>query len=58
MSNALNPIFADMLNDAADRLLAENRLRAILAAYERAQKDPQVKIPTYLVAALEAAKAQ
>lgn len=48
-------LMAGILNDAADRMLAENRLRAILAAYERAKLDPQTKLPSYLMAALEAA---
>lgn len=56
MGDALNPLISDILQDAVDRMLLQNRLRAVLAAYERAQKDPNVKIPTYMVAALEAAK--
>ena len=48
-------LMGGILNDAVDRMLAENRLRAILSAYERAKLDPQTKIPSYFMAALEAA---
>lgn len=46
----------EILDAAVDKLLTENRLRAILAAYERAKSDPQTKLPSYFMAALEAAR--
>lgn len=56
MANALNPLMREILEDGAERLLLENRLRAIVIAYERAKMDPNTKMPSYLMAALEAAR--
>lgn len=52
----LAPIMAAIIEDGTTRMLLEGRMRAILAAYERATHDEEAKLPTYLVAALEAAK--
>lgn len=52
----LEPLMAAIIEDGVSRMLLEGRLSAILAAYERATHDDGAKLPTYLVAALEAAK--
>lgn len=54
--SALHPMISDILEDGVERLLLQNRLLAIVAAYERAQADPKSRIPSYLEAAIEAAK--
>lgn len=56
MGNALHPLFAQILSRVAEPPSPGDRLRAILAAYERAKTDPHAKLPSYLMAALEAAK--
>lgn len=55
-----NPLVQDyiahILDDFVVRTTMESRLRAIIAAYERAKDDPNTKIPSYFMAALEAAR--
>lgn len=57
MANELvQEYISHILNDFVERTTIDNRLRSILAAYERAKDDPNTKIPSYFMAALEAAR--
>lgn len=55
-NQGVQALMGGILDDFMQRTITEGRLRAILAAYERAKDDPQTKIPSYFMAALEAAK--
>lgn len=55
-NQGVQDLMGHVLEDFMQRTITEGRLKAILAAYERAKDDPQTKIPSYFMAALEAAK--
>lgn len=48
-------LMGHLLNDWVERRTTEQRLEAILFAYRRAKEDENTKLPSYFMAALEAA---
>jgi hypothetical protein len=52
----MDSLLESVLNAAALRPAPHNALHAVVAAYDKALKDEETKLPSYLMAALEAAR--
>lgn len=62
MSEGFNKVVHELYGIASDvnalaaRIDERRKLTAIIVAYDRAKDDPEVKLPSYLMAALETAR--